>query len=210
VRGSTQQSSRCTNTATQQLGPPTTTPVGTRVCPESHHTTPPHKSCASPSQNPSPNLGGTQGQGLSRTNSPPTSSMGGLDPGITSGVHTSRRKQDNRLLACPVKKDDEVTHGRPSPCRYKGAQNMSSLKTHLKGRNHHSIISFMCLCRSCSDYIIDEREWLESHETRRCIQQTGLSNKQIRGPGAGKQWSRLYDKMFPQSLGFPSPCKFAC
>jgi hypothetical protein len=87
---------------------------------------------------------------------------------------------------------------------------MSSLKTHLTSRNHHSDVSFICFCRPCSDYIIDKREWLDNHVTRRCIQQTGLSNKQIRGSGVEKQWSRLYDKMFPQSPGFPSPCKFAC
>jgi hypothetical protein len=86
---------------------------------------------------------------------------------------------------------------------------MSDLRKHLALREHRELFPFILLCRACWEYIINEQEWRDLHATKRCIQQTGLSNKQIRGPGVCGQWHRLYDRMFPQSQRIPSPCMYA-
>jgi hypothetical protein len=180
--------------------------AGGRKCQYTQHTTTPVSSNSSPGSIGGQNFGGNDARGYCRTDNLSSTIKNSTGPNLEIGVQGRRPKLGARLLACPVKKDDEV-HSRHPSCRYKGAPNMSSLKTHLMSRNHDAEISFIRLCRNCSDYIIEERDWRDLHMTAQCVQRSGISNKQIRGSGIGKQWLRLYDKMFPQSQRFPSPCE---
>jgi hypothetical protein len=186
--------------------PVAATLMGVRTCHDPQHSTTPVPPDSSYGSLGGQNSGGNDARGYCRVDNPQSSITNSTGPSLGVSVKSQRKKLGARLLACPVKKDDEV-HGRHPSCRYKGAPNMSSLKTHLTSRNHDAEILFIRLCHECSDYIIDEHEWRNLHITTQCIQQSGIANKQIRGSGIGKQWLRLYDKIFPRSQRLPSPCE---
>jgi hypothetical protein len=175
--------------------------AGVKSCPASQHTKfPPSFYSSLGSQAFSPEgTGGsyTQDNG-GRENSP--SPEGNTGPSPTIALSETSKRPRSRLLACPAKKHDEV-HGRQPSCSYQGAANMSSLKTHLRSREHVQGLPFIEFCRTCADYIIDRAEWQNRHAS-----ESGRSNKQIRGNGVVKQWQALYKKMFPRSERVPHPC----
>ncbi|KAH8704641.1 hypothetical protein GQ44DRAFT_763951 [Phaeosphaeriaceae sp. PMI808] len=134
------------------------------------------------------------------------------DPSV--GVQRARQKKlKKRLLACPIKRNHEV-HGRHPACKYKGAVTMSGLKTHLMGNHHHPEVSFITLCKVCTDYVVDKTEWDRVHVTNNCIPRTETRRPQVRGDeNIEVQWWNLYRRMFPESDSLPSPwvdCSTRC
>jgi len=133
------------------------------------------------------------------------------DANNSSPVTSSRakkNKQKTQGLACPIQKDDDI-HGRTRSCSHGAWSDMSSIRAHLSSRRVHSV-SFIRCCDFCRDHVLDEREWLTHHITRDCLGQAGKPKPQVRTPTRiAKQWLDLYTKMYPRSIGIPSPCESA-
>ncbi|CAO2649633.1 Nn.00g070180.m01.CDS01 [Neocucurbitaria sp. VM-36] len=181
-----------------------TAPSGARTCPASQNAamkTRPNSSSTLMGAS-RPTIIGSRNNG--QTNGQQHSSTNGSDLTVTVRVQKRKPKLKTRLLACTIRKDDEV-HGRFLSCHYEGAANMSSLKQHLMNRDHRRSYPFIDFCRTCSEYVVDGFEWQTLHETKQCIQQTGVPNRQIRGFRVGQQWQGLYQKMFLESERLPSP-----
>lgn len=133
--------------------------------------------------------------------------------GLTSNVvqnatqkssQNARVKRKIRLLGCPIQKHHKV-HALESPCRFKGAANVSGITQHLNTRAHHEFLPFLKLCRDCWEYVTSEDAYQELHELGRCQQIS-----QPRGSRVAEHWYRLYKKIYPMSERIPRPCKFLC
>jgi hypothetical protein len=128
--------------------------------------------------------------------------------GPASRVKSRKEEPRTGYLACLHVKYDEV-HGLQTSCSYKGAKNMSRLKTHLTGRQHRQDFPFIDLCHTCWEYVIDGAKWRGFHVPKLCHQRTNMQSKQVRGPNrVYEQWQRLYTERFPLSERIPSPCKY--
>jgi hypothetical protein len=183
------------------------TQIGVQSCPAPQHDLPPSGLIPSSDSSTSQHLGESRSQ-IPKDKDALSAETNEARQGSTTCLQSKRKKLRKRLLACPVKKNSDL-HNHTSSCGHTGSDNMSDLRKHIVSRDHRESFPFVLLCRACGEYIINEKLWRKSHITKHCIQQTGVTNKQIRGSGVAEQWSRLYGRMFPQSERIPSPCMCA-
>jgi hypothetical protein len=181
--------------------------MGVKSCPAPQHDLPPSGSVPSSDPGDSEQLG-KSGSETRKDEEALQVNSHKVRQSPTTCLQSTKKKNRNRLLACPVKKNSELHHD-TSPCQHAGSDSMSDLRKHLNTRVHRDSYPFIDLCRACGEYIVNDTVWRELHITKQCIQQTGETRKQIRGSRVAEQWKRLYGRMFPQSELIPSPCMCA-
>jgi hypothetical protein len=123
---------------------------------------------------------------------------------LVENEEVCQRRDTRPVLACPVQKHHEV-YGLQDPCNYDGGPNLSRVTIHLRCKKHSLQSSFVDLCATCWEHVVDPSEWRNVHVPKLC--RHPVPPKQARGPRVVEQWKKLYIKLFPDADRIPSPCE---
>ncbi|KAF2008143.1 hypothetical protein P154DRAFT_516864 [Amniculicola lignicola CBS 123094] len=103
------------------------------------------------------------------------------------------KRQVKRLFPCPVFVADTIMN-RPHSCNGAEEKSMSDLRRHMtRGVRRRPHLSFLKLCRTCNEHILDKTEFREFHDLK-CHN----FRKQRRGADQERLWKELYRKVLSE------------